>query len=395
MFNALGVLGVTYVPDPHNPYVAMSKAPRAVDTVHYPGETLAKRTGDCDDTTILMAALLANVGIPTKIVDVPGHLFLLVDTGLHERNRLGLRLDPSLYVVSGDGVWIPLETTALDKGFSEAWRIGADQYRSWEARGLVELVDVGEAQGMYPPSEPPAELALSMPLNEALFQSSLSRDAAVIGSWHSDYMDARYAGVSPAGRTTAAALNELARVYFLSGRDREAIEYIDAILEDDPASPAALNNKANILAVQGDGATAVDHYERALDLDPGSAGIHLNLGVVLYAYGDTSGAAYHLTEGVRGAATYEQSCALLGLKPEVSTRGETPEDEKTLSAEELRLLLKSALDRLPGAAADTTDSLIVEPGAFPSPTKRPAKLRIGASRGGDRMVIRDYLYWKD
>ena len=79
-----------------------------MDTVQYPRETLAKRAGDCDDTSVLVAALLENVGVPTQFVDVPGHLFLLVGTGIHERNRLALGLPEDLSVVSGDEVWIPL-----------------------------------------------------------------------------------------------------------------------------------------------------------------------------------------------------------------------------------------------------------------------------------------------
>src|SRR5262249_13199108 len=72
---ALGRMGIAYVPDPNNPYETVSGATKAVDTVSYPRQTLARRTGDCDDTSVLYAALLENVGIRTELVDVPGHLF--------------------------------------------------------------------------------------------------------------------------------------------------------------------------------------------------------------------------------------------------------------------------------------------------------------------------------
>lgn len=396
VFDALGTLGMAYVPDPHNPYSAMSETPKAVDTVHYPRQTLLRRTGDCDDTTVLVASLLANVGVASKIVDVPGHLFLLFDSGLHERNRLGLRVDEEMYVIIGDGVWIPLETTRVSGGFAEAWRRGAEQYRAWEARGLVELVDVAEAHVRYPPVLPVDQAGAVSTLDTGLLAASLGSDLETLASMQNEYMSARYGRLPDEGRISTAASGELARVYFLAGREQEAMGYLDAVLEDDPASAAALNNRANILAVQGESEEAVDHYERALGLEPDDAGIRLNLGVVLYAYGDTSGAASHLAEGVRGAETYERSCALLGLKPQGSERGEAPHDEKTLSAEEVRLLLESVLDRLPSAAvADTTDSLSTVPEAPPRQPKRPARLRIAASRAEERMVLRDYLYWKD
>src|SRR5207244_5211956 len=124
LFDALGTLGVTYVPDPQNPYPAIRESRGAVDKINYPRETLLKRTGDCDDLTVLMAALLGSVGVGTRFVDVPGHIFLLLDTGLHERHRLGLPVNPELLVVLDDELWVPLEVTAVDKGFAEAWRLG-------------------------------------------------------------------------------------------------------------------------------------------------------------------------------------------------------------------------------------------------------------------------------
>jgi hypothetical protein len=164
IFDALSVLGMAYVPDPNNPYATISGTAQAVDTVSYPRETLARRTGDCDDTSVLLAALLGNVGIATQLVDVPGHLFLLVDTGIHARNQLALGLDESRYVVVGEEVWIPLETTALGKGFAEGWRVGAESYAAWSARGRLALVDVAEASSRYEPAELSGRLQAFSPL---------------------------------------------------------------------------------------------------------------------------------------------------------------------------------------------------------------------------------------
>jgi len=96
MTDALAELGVTYIPDPTNPFATVSATPHAVDTIHYPYQTLDRLSGDCDDTTVLMASLLGNVGVNTQFVDVPGHIFLLVDTGLHENNRSALGVDSTM-----------------------------------------------------------------------------------------------------------------------------------------------------------------------------------------------------------------------------------------------------------------------------------------------------------
>ena len=100
-------------------------------------------------------------GLHLSLVDVPGHLFLLVDTGVHQRNRLALALDEGLTVIADDEVWIPLESTAIGKGFAEAWRLGAEGYASWASRGRLTLVDVTTAQERYQPGDSPMRLAAS------------------------------------------------------------------------------------------------------------------------------------------------------------------------------------------------------------------------------------------
>jgi tetratricopeptide (TPR) repeat protein len=395
LFDALSALGVAYVPDPNNPYSAMSEMPKAVDTVHYPRETLEKRTGDCDDTTVLMAALLANIGVPTKFIDVPGHIFLLVDTGLHERNRLALGLDPSLSVIVGDGVWIPLETTALDKSFSEAWKIGAEEYRNWEARGKIELVDVAEAQVRYAPSELPGAPALTVSLDTVAVRTRLAGDARNVNAWKNDYMTARYGGMSGEITASAQALNEVGHVYFLAGQMDEAREKLEEVLRRDARSALAHNNLGNIYASSGDIDKALAHYQSALEVEPNDAGIWLNIGLVLYAFGDTLNAMEPLAEGVSISGGYAEACRLLGLQAKVlQERGAERGAEGKLSAAEVQSLLQKVLARLPmaGAGRDTTRTGGV---AKPKAPSKPMKMRIAGSRAGDLMVLKDYLYWKE
>src|SRR5205085_6747105 len=153
--DALAELGVAYVPDPTNPFLSTSAPPHAVDTIHYPFQTLDRLSGDCDDTTVLTASLLGNLGVNTRFVDVPGHIFLLVDTGLHERNRSALGVDSTLMVIADQQVWIPLETTSLAKGFAQAWRDGADEIAGASLSDTVRTYDVTDAQSRYEPATPP------------------------------------------------------------------------------------------------------------------------------------------------------------------------------------------------------------------------------------------------
>jgi hypothetical protein len=151
LFTGLRQAGLRYVPDPLNPYSAVSAGRRAVDSVHYPRQTMALRTGDCDDTSLLLAALLHNVGVETRLVDLPGHLMLLIDTGVHPRHRLALEPEASLLVEHEGRLWAPFETTALGGGFESAWRQGAAAYADATARGRARLVNLVAAQVRYGP----------------------------------------------------------------------------------------------------------------------------------------------------------------------------------------------------------------------------------------------------
>ena len=211
--DALADLGVTYVPDPTNPFSTISAKPHAVDTIHYPFQTLDRLSGDCDDTTVLMASLLGNLGVNTRFVDVPGHIFLLVDTGLRERNRSALGVDSTLMVIADEQVWIPLETTSLAQGFARAWRDGADQITAAMATDTVRTFDVTQAQTRYEPATPPGERRIRA-LDEAHFNTRLQAEAKGISSIREEYFAARFGASTRELEATADALEQVARIEF-------------------------------------------------------------------------------------------------------------------------------------------------------------------------------------
>ncbi len=215
LVDALEQLGVVYVPDPNNPFDAISRSAEAVDSIRYPFQTLETRTGDCDDTTVLLAALCANVGIATQVVDAPGHVFLLIDTGLHERRRMALRVDEGLSVVADEEVWIPIETTRVGQGFTEAWRRGAEAWAGWNARGQLSLVDVSASQARYEPVVPPGERR-TLVLDDGRLDSLLARDAASLTEWREAWALERF-GDPQRKAASAGALEEVARVTWEGG----------------------------------------------------------------------------------------------------------------------------------------------------------------------------------
>jgi transglutaminase-like putative cysteine protease len=328
MTDALADLGVAYVPDPTNPFATISATPHAVDTIHYPYQTIDRLSGDCDDTTVLMASLLGNVGVNTRFVDVPGHIFLLVDTGLHERNRSALGADSTMMVIADEEVWIPLETTSLARGFAQAWRDGADEIAAASARGPVGYVDVTDSQVRYEPVLPPGERHIRT-LDEPRFDARLAAEAKAVSAIRDQYFSAHFGAVSRELEATADALEEVARIEFEGGDLAAARRQLESALAKAPQSAPAHNNLGVVLAAMDSLSAADQHWRAAIALGRRDAGILLNRGLARWAGGDSVAAGQMIGPAVAEAGGYAAACRLIALAPEDSLdRGAdlSPED---------------------------------------------------------------------
>ncbi|HET9235084.1 MAG TPA: tetratricopeptide repeat protein, partial [Candidatus Eisenbacteria bacterium] len=313
-------------------------------------------------------------------------IFLLVNTGIHERNRFALGMDESRYVVQNEEVWIPLETTALSKGFAEAWWIGAESYRSWEARGRIELIDVALAQSKYEPGIPAGEIVLPT-LDTTALQTHLRLDLRAIATAREVHFDERY-GEDLSDRTaTPEALNEVARVYYSVGRWGEAKAELVRALASGTEEARTRNNLGAVFAAEGDLEQAAEAFQAAADLDHGDPGIWLNLGIVRYAMGDSVNAEVAFARGLDQSGSYEKACSLLGIAPEPDL---TREGTKRMTAEEARELLRASLRRVPRAV-----DRVVPPSAAPA-SKSPKRwrARTAGARSSDGTNLADLLYWK-
>jgi hypothetical protein len=337
MTDALGELGLVYVPDPANPFATTSETPHAVDTVHYPYQTLETLSGDCDDTTVLLASLLANVGVATRFVDAPGHIFLLVDTGLHPRNREALGVDSTLTVVVDEQVWLPLETTAVSKGFVYAWRTGADELASWSARGEIGYVDVTESQQRFEPAFPPGERR-QRTLDEARFGERLAAQAATVAAMRDKYFKTHYGGVATDLEASADALNEVARVLVEGGDFPGARQQLGEALRKAPQSAAVHNNLGVVLVALDSLPQGEEQWRTALSLSAREPGMRINLGLARLAQGDSAGAATELARGVAEAGGFEAACRLIRIAPTETADASTADGEA-----ETRKLIRAAL----------------------------------------------------
>lgn len=149
LFNELSK-HVQYINDPK----------QTADFVQYPAETISLRSGDCDDLTVCYAALLGGVGISSALVDVippddptNSHIYLMFDTGIEAPDANLISENSKRFVIRKNEkgiqtVWLPVETTVLSKGFTEAWNTGASYYfhdviiNNGIGKGWVRVVDL-------------------------------------------------------------------------------------------------------------------------------------------------------------------------------------------------------------------------------------------------------------
>ncbi|MFI5370309.1 MAG: hypothetical protein ACHQ52_02040 [Candidatus Eisenbacteria bacterium] len=344
MTDALAELGVAYVPDPNNPFATISATPHAVDTIHYPYQTIDRLSGDCDDTTVLMASMLGNVGVDTRFVDVPGHIFLLVDTGLNERNRSALGADSTLMVIDDGEVWIPLETTSLARGFAQAWRDGADEIKAASAQGPIGTFDVTDSQIRYEPALPPGERRIRT-LDETRFDARLAAEAKAVAAIRDEYFAAHFGAAARELEVSAQALEDIARIDFEGGDLEGARKQLEDALAKAPQSASTHNNLGVVLAAMDSLRAADEHWRAALALGRRDAGIGLNRGLVRWAQGDSVSAVPMVGAAVADAGGYAAACRLIGLAPEDSldhATDLTPED-LTLRARIRNLLRHSSV----------------------------------------------------
>ncbi|MBN1687194.1 MAG: hypothetical protein JW852_11095 [Spirochaetales bacterium] len=173
---ALRLLGMAYVIDPNTPYEALSEKVYQVDTLKFPRESLAYKAGDCDDLSILYSALFESVGIETAFITIPGHIFLAFSTGLDSEAARGQFNRTDDLIFQEEKAWIPLEITALERGFLEAWQMGAKEWRENKSRNQAAFFPIREAWQVYSPvGLPGAAESIQLPEKEQVLAAYTSQ----------------------------------------------------------------------------------------------------------------------------------------------------------------------------------------------------------------------------
>lgn len=274
IFSALGITGVTYIQDPSNPYQVTSGATDYVDYVQYARETLERKSGDCDDLVALYSSALESMGIATRVIEVPGHMLMMLSTGISADSD-GYTMD-NMYVSHDDVLWIPVEATLIGNSFTKAWESGAETYYKWQAQGLT-ILNVHEAWGTYKPASLPSSDWKPNIISRAAIEERFPDQHATLLRIVSRTRMRHYLQAIEQNPQDLAAHLQAGIISAKAGDTAEAARYFETVLTAEPANSMALNNRANLRYMEEKYQAAAGDYELAAQADPQDALIWINL----------------------------------------------------------------------------------------------------------------------
>ncbi|HHL40154.1 MAG TPA: tetratricopeptide repeat protein [Deltaproteobacteria bacterium] len=276
VFEALGVLGVTYIADP-TPYATVSSDTTIVDHVQYPRETLERKGGDCDDLVSLFGAALESLGIKVMPVDAPSHLFIMFDTSIPEHLEGEFGFPPDMYVVHDGTIWVPFETTLVGSSFLLAWEKGVENYGKWG--GEAAFVDPRKAWKKYLPATlPPAEFKGEV--SKAAIEKVFGGELEELRRRRVRRLAARYLDLGEKGLAQAVI------VYGENGLVDDALALARKLDASGALTPDTANNIGNVHFLKGDYEKALGYYRMAREKDATDPGILVNMARAYLKLGD-------------------------------------------------------------------------------------------------------------
>lgn len=286
LFSTLDRYGLSYVVDPKSSYAELSKSGTTIDYLQFPRLTLEAKAGDCDDLSILYAALLESVGVETAFVTVPGHIYLAFSTGLKaEEAQRSFSTMTELIVkkdaAMNDVAWVPVEVTERRGGFMKAWVEGAREWREAEAQGSAGFIPIRSAWNEYEPVQLPGSSELSLPGDDAIVSAFLQEVTKFVDREIAPRISQMEQDIKRTGGTPAA-YNKLGVLYAQYGKLDQAEAAFRLAIGKQNYLPGLLN-LGNLYSLKNDWTRAQEQYELAARLEPQNPAVLLALARAYYA----------------------------------------------------------------------------------------------------------------
>ena len=267
LFEFLSRYGIGYVIDPVTPYEKLSENTDAIDFVQFPAQTLAFKAGDCDDISILYAAMLEAVGVPTAFITAPGHIYMAFALGMDPETARKIFLKPEDLIFRDGDTWIPVEITLVKDGFIKAWQIGAKEWRETSRNGTAEFFPIREAWSVYEPVAFSEYRPAIIPPSEGDIRSEYVRELDRFISAEVEPRASKLKGEIRASDGSLRLINNLGVLYAKYGLLDDAANQFEQIIRSGEY-PAALVNLGNIYYLKGQMRRSLEYYQRALDRSP-------------------------------------------------------------------------------------------------------------------------------
>jgi len=274
LFNALGAYGLTYIPDPTNPYQVTSEKMDTVDYIQFPRETLERKSGDCDDLVAFYTSALESMSFDTRVIEVPGHMFMMFSTDVSAADD-GYTMD-DMYVIYEGKLWIPVETTVLGSSFIKAWELGASNYYKWQEKGL-SLLNIQHAWQTYKPASLPNAKWRPGVVKKADINKKFPTEFSAMLKISSQTQTRFYRQLIAKNPSDVNAHLQVGIALAKLGDRPEAMKYFDKVLTLQPGNAAALNNRGNLFMMDDKYADAQKAYRKATQASPGDPYVWINL----------------------------------------------------------------------------------------------------------------------
>lgn len=276
LWTAAGEAGIRFQAAANNPFETVSEDPSfPVDYTQFPRDTIRTKAGECDDVATLFASLFSGANIATVLLDYPGHIALMFDTGETDANAVGL---PEADLVRyNERWWVPLEPTLIGASFSESHRHAVTAYRDMEKSRRARVIDPAKAVEQFEPVTMPASDWQPPTPDAAALAKKVEADAKGLADRRYEHLKGVYEERLKADAADAEALNQLGLLEVDLGRLDAAHSSFVRALASDASDAAALNNLGGVAFMKADWAAAKEYFEKAAAQDPADPGIWLNL----------------------------------------------------------------------------------------------------------------------
>lgn len=268
LHEALDVYGTKYVVDPMASYASIARNPEVVCFLQYPRQVLEFRAGDCDDLSILFAALLESAGIETAFITVPGQMYVAFSLGMTEEEATSFFRSGDFILKDGK-VWLPVDITDRTNGFMAAWQTGVKKWRENLVTKQSFLYPVHDGWTVFEPVELPGDSPSIIFPDSALLVPRYKSAQTKLKEYVISPNIAKLQEEILRTPRSFKLINNLGVLYAKNDLfDKAEAEFAKSLKQGD--NFPAFINMGNIFYLKKNLETARVNYERAYRLSPGN-----------------------------------------------------------------------------------------------------------------------------